>query len=132
MQRAVGLSDEVRVARVVAAPQVVQDRQHDRQDDPLLDTDQHDDGRRRAGHEELVHPPPHDPSHPRAVDQLDADQEHDRGEHCLREVLQGLRQEQQHDQDDERRHQLRELAPPAGTVHHLRLRRAPVHDERPR
>ena len=47
-------------------------------------------------------------------------------------VLQRHREEQQHDQDDHRGRELRELAPTAGAVDHLGLRRAAVHDERAR
>ena len=71
-----------------------------------------------------------DVAHAREVDQPDADQEDDRGQHGVRHVRQRAGQEQQDDDDDRGRGQLRELAPAAGAVDHLGLGRAAVDHER--
>ena len=70
-------------------------------------------------------------THARDVDQFDPDQEHDRGQYGVRHVLDRSRQEHQHDEHDQRRGHLRQLAAPPGTVDHLGLRRAAVDHERP-
>ena len=67
--------------------------------------------------------------HVRDVDELHADQEDDGGEDRVREVLQRLREEEQHDRHDEGGRQLRDLGVALRLVDHLRLRRAAVHDE---
>ena len=66
------------------------------------------------------------------VDQLDADEEHDRGEHGGGHVLQRLGEEEQHDEHDPGRGQAGDLAAAAGPVDHLGLGRAAVDDERAR
>ena len=109
---------------------MVQDREHDRQQDPLLDADRRRPRAVSAATTNSSTRQPEDRPHARDVDELDADQEHDRREHRLRHVGERLREEQQHDQDDDGRRELRDLAPAAGAVDHLGLRGAPVHDER--
>ena len=73
-----GAGDQQGVARVVTAAQVIDDRQDDGQDDALLDADDDDDRRGDRGDDELVAAHVEDPAHAHEIDQLDADEEHDR------------------------------------------------------
>ncbi len=65
----------------------------------MLDTDQHDGERGRQGDDELVGAQFEDLAHPGDVDELDPDQEHDRGEYGVGHVLQWFGEEQQDDDD---------------------------------
>ena len=110
----------------------VQDqRQEDRQDDPLLDPDGDHDDRRQQGDPELVPGEAVDGPHPLDGDQLDADQEDDRGEHRLGQVLERPGQKQQDDGDHDRGRELGDLGVAVGLVDHLGLGRATVDGEGP-
>ncbi len=85
---------------VVVAPDVIEQRQDDGQDDPLFDADDDDDDRRDRRDDELVHTQAADLVHPADLHELDPDEEDDRREHGVRHVLQRLGEEEQ---DDRRR-----------------------------
>ena len=70
--------------RCVVAANVEDQRQEDREDDPLLDADHDDDDRGQQRDHELVLAQAADLAHARDVDQLEADQEDDRREHRVR------------------------------------------------
>ncbi len=82
-----------------------------------------------GGDDELVGAEAQDLAHAREVDELDADEEHHRGQHRLGHVLDGDGQEQQHDGHDGAGGDLGELAAAAGAVDHLGLGGGSVDDE---
>ena len=85
--------------RLVVAPDVVEHRQDDREDDPLLDPDVTTTDAGHGGDPELLGPQPADLAQAEDVDQLQADQEDDRRQDRLGQVLERLGQEQQDDGD---------------------------------
>ena len=116
--------------RRVLPPDHVQDGQHDGQDDALLDAERehHDAG--DGGDDELVTPCGPEPPKTLDVDQVVADQEHDRAEHRAGHVGQQVGQEQ-HDHEDHRGHgQVRDLGTAVLFVQDLGLRRTAVDHER--
>ena len=63
------------------------------------------------------------------VDQSDRDREHDRASTQRGRYCSGAGEEQQHEHDDRRGRELRDLARRTGALAHRRLRQAAVHDE---
>ena len=120
---------EHRVLRSIPVPGVIDERQHDGEQDPLFDADDHDRQRGDQCHPELRSPLLEDLPHPGEIDQADSDQKHDGRQGRFGHVRQRSGQEEQDQQDDRRRHQERQLAAAAGAVDDLRLRWAAVDDE---
>ena len=111
------------------APDVQEQREHDREQDALFDADHDDHGCGHRGDCELVSAQTPHLAHACHVDELDADQEHDRRQDGVRHVLQRPGEEEQDERDARRRRELGDLAVALGFVHHLRLRGAAVDDE---
>ncbi len=125
-----GLHQQAAVRRV-AVPEVVDDRDDDRDRDALLHADEHDARRGDAGHGEFEATHPVDAAHAVDVHQVDTDHEHDRGERRQREVGQRPGEQDEDEQHHNRRTHLGQLAASARAVRDLRLGRAAVDDEGP-
>jgi len=87
------------VERVVAVPQVVDDRGDDGEHDAVLDPQDHHCGRGEQGHGELVFPEGQDAPHRLDVDEFDGDHEDHRGQGGVRQVGERPGEQHQDDQD---------------------------------
>ena len=82
-----------------------------------------------GGDDELAAPPARDAAQAQDVDQVDADEEHDRGEHRLRHVREQPGDEQHDEQHDHRHGQVGQLGAALLLVQDLGLGGAAVDDE---
>ena len=119
------------ILRSITTLGVIDERQHDSEQDPLLDPDEHDRQRRDYGHPELRLPLPEDALHLFDLDQVEADQKHDRRQHRLGHVGQRRGEKEQHQHDDANRSEVRQLSAATGAVDHLGLGRTAGNDEGP-
>ncbi len=115
--------------RMIAMPDVGEQREHDRQQDALLDTEHHDDHRRqRAPRRARRRATGRSSACPRCRRVRRRSGRRSRPA-PRRHVGERFRQEQRHDQDDDPGRELRDLAAPTGAIDHLGLRGAAVHHE---
>ena len=103
--------DEHGVVGAVAPAQVGDHGNDDGADDALFDAQADDDDCRAGGDHELVQADAIDAAHPFQVDQLDAYEEHHRGEDSVRQVLERTGEKQQDQEYDRRGRQRGNLAP---------------------
>ena len=108
---------------------VTQQRERHRQQDALLDADNHYNRRGGQCQSQLPRALAADVAQPAHVDETDGDREYDRSKYTARQILQRSGEEKKYERNDPRGSQVRELASAAGALNHRGLRRAAVHYE---